>query len=176
MAGDKSESLDYSVNLSSEIHEGSSEEDIKILQRLIPENGQEIFEFYKSYNGVKLFCNKETVGVEFFKANEFVAENEGWKELCSEIDENELCNFEKYGVAFGTIPNSGNYFILYEGKVYYSNHDDMNDSPVTESFNEFLLQIATDPADFLYKMGCYTRYSDGKTDSQWIPKEFACTS
>lgn len=42
-AGDKSESLDYSVNVSSEIHEGSSEEDIKILQQLIPENGQKNF-------------------------------------------------------------------------------------------------------------------------------------
>ena len=135
-AGDKSESLDYSVNVSSEIREGSSEEDLKILQQLIPENCQEIFEFYKLCNGVKLFCDEETAGVEFFKANELVAENEGWKAWFSERDENELCNFEKNGIAFGTIPKSGNYFILYEGKVYYSDHDDMNDSPIAESFNE----------------------------------------
>lgn len=31
--------------------------------------------------------------------------------------------------------------------------------------------IVEDPAEFLWARGCYTRYSDGKSDRQWIPKE-----
>jgi hypothetical protein len=45
-------------------------------------------------------------------------------------------------------------------------------SPIAESFEEFLDSILADPADFLNHLGCYTRYSDGKTDIQWIPKEY----
>ena len=32
--------------------------------------------------------------------------------------------------------------------------------------------IVANPADFLYRRGRYTRYSDGKTDIQWIPKQY----
>jgi hypothetical protein len=32
--------------------------------------------------------------------------------------------------------------------------------------------VIKDPPGFLYQCGCFTRYSDGKTDIQWIPKEY----
>ena len=44
--------------------------------------------------------------------------------------------------------------------------------PIAGSFEEFLDSIVANPADFLYRRGCYTRYSDGKTDIQWIPKQY----
>jgi hypothetical protein len=174
-SGDNNENLDFSVNVFNEVHEGAGHEDLALLQQLILEKGEEVFEFYKQFNGVKLFCNKDIAGVELFKVTELVGENEAWKEWFSERDENELYDFEKYGIAFGTVPRSGNYFVLYEGRVYYSDHDDVNESPLAESFSDFLLQIVKNPAEFLYTMGCYTRYSDGKSDSQWIPKEFVRT-
>jgi hypothetical protein len=43
---------------------------------------------------------------------------------------------------------------------------------IARNFEEFLAMICADPADFLYQRGCYTRYSDGNTAIQWIPKEF----
>ena len=81
------------------------------------------------------------------------------------------------GIAVGEIPQSGNYFVIQPngedaGKVFYANHDGFEPESIADSFEEFLGSIINDPANFLYRMGCYTRYSDGKTDIQWIPKEY----
>jgi hypothetical protein len=36
----------------------------------------------------------------------------------------------------------------------------------------FSFRVTADPASLMSEeLGCYTRYSDGKTDIQWIPKE-----
>jgi hypothetical protein len=83
------------------------------------------------------------------------------------------------GIAFGEIPNSANYayFVIHPsgqsaGRIFYADHDSFRDAAIAESFEEFLEDILRDPADFLYRHGCYTRYSDGKTAEQWIPKEY----
>jgi hypothetical protein len=53
-------------------------------------------------------------------------------------------------------------------------HEDSGSArkPLARSFAALLDRIADDPAKFLREVGCYTRYSDGKTDTQWIPNEF----
>ena len=56
--------------------------------------------------------------------------------------------------------------------IYYCDHDDFNTEPIAESFEGFLSMIVDDPPGFMLQRGCYTRYSDGKTDTQWIPKEY----
>jgi hypothetical protein len=81
------------------------------------------------------------------------------------------------GITIGEIPNSGNYFLIHPnaeplGAVYYLQHDDFDEEPIAKTFDEFLNAIVTDPVGFLYRSGCYTRYADGKTDIQWIPKEY----
>ena len=85
----------------------------------------------------------------------------------------------KEGIAFGEIPHSANFFVVAEseraGKIYYADHDDFRESPIAGDLDELLDRIRNDPADFLYQCGCYTRYSDGKTDTKWIPKEYAST-
>jgi hypothetical protein len=56
------------------------------------------------------------------------------------------------------------------GKVFYINHDDWRDQPFAESFDEFLAHISDSPATLLSEeLGCYARYSEGQTDTQWIP-------
>jgi hypothetical protein len=81
------------------------------------------------------------------------------------------------GVPFAHVPHSGNYFVMpvsgpNAGKVFYADHDGGYESAFAQGFNDFVFRITTDPASLLSdELGCYTRYSDGKTSTQWIPKE-----
>ena len=88
-----------------------------------------------------------------------------------------MTDWQRQGIVFGEIPRSGNYFLLppsgeHGGQVFYDDHDGFHEEPIAGSFEGFLDSIIADPADFLYRLGCFARYSDGKTDIQWIPKEF----
>lgn len=172
-SGDKKEKLDLVVEIHHEINEPATENDISFLKKIISDNNDRIVNFYKEANGLKLYCNGDTSGIEIYPIDQLRELNEEWKESFSDFEEDELYDFQKNGVAFGTISQSGNYFVLLDGKVYYSDHDGGDDTILGEDFNEFLDKTVAEPADFLYEMGCYTRYSDGKTAGQWIPKEFS---
>lgn len=169
---DHSETLNLTIDIHNELNDGANETEIWKLQQLIPSDSIDVIDLYKYHNGIKLFCNKGVSGFQIYPISDLQGLNEEWKESFSYYEEDELYNFQKGGFAFGDISNSGNYFILYQNKVFYSNHDGGDDEPLSDSFNEFLSMIINNPADFLNEMGCYTRYSDGKTDNQWIPKEF----
>jgi len=169
---DDSETLTLTVDIQNELNNSASENEISILKQLIPDNNIEIIEFYKLFNGITLYCNGDTSGLQFYPINSLVNLNEEWKEGHLEFEDDELYEYQKGGVAFGDISHSGNYFVFFDGKVFYDDHDGGDDTPVGETFNEFLSKIVTNPADFLYEMGCYTRYSDGKTNGQYIPKRF----
>lgn len=166
------ESKSLMVDIYNELNLGATEKEIQLLTNMIPGNNEQIVAFYKLYNGIKLYCNGKTSGLQFYSINNLYNLNEEWKEGFSYFDAGDLYDFQKAGVAFGEISHSGNYFVLYEGAVFYADHDGGDDTPVVESFNNFLSDILTNPADFLHAMGCYTRYSDGKTKGQYIPKEF----
>jgi hypothetical protein len=58
------------------------------------------------------------------------------------------------------------------GQVFFCDHDDFKTEPVAASFEDFLEIIVSDPPGFLYQCGCFTRYSDGNSEIQWIPKEY----
>jgi hypothetical protein len=169
---DESETLNLTVDLYNELNAEATEYDIQLLKSLIKVENEEIVAFYKIHNGIKLYCNNDTSGLQFYSIADLKELNNVWKEGLSDYEDEELYDFQREGIAFGEISHSGNYFVLFEGKVYYDDHDGGDDTPVGETFNDFLSEILTNPADFLYKLGCYTRYYDSKTDEQYIPKEF----
>lgn len=82
------------------------------------------------------------------------------------------------GVAFATVISSGNYFVIpiegpSAGKVFYADHDGWYESAFASDFDGFLARLVEDPVRLLNKeLGCHTRYSDGDTDTQWIPMEY----
>jgi len=169
---DESETLSLTVDIYNELNPGATEKEISLLTELVPDNNEQIVAFYKLYNGIKLYCNGDTSGLQFYSIGNLQDLNDEWKGGHSDFEEDELYDFQKSGVAFGEISHSGNYFIFFDSKVYYDDHDGRDDTTVGESFNDFLSNILANPADFLYERGCYTRYSDGKTNGQYIPKEF----
>jgi hypothetical protein len=93
------------------------------------------------------------------------------------FEEDDMPDWFHRGVVFGEIPRSANYFVIQPsgdgaGQVFYCDHDDLRTEPIAESFEDLLRMIVKEPPGFLYQCGCFTRYSDGKTDIQWIPKEY----
>ena len=81
-------------------------------------------------------------------------------------------------VAIAAVPFSGNYFVMpveapAAGKIFYANHDGWYESAFANDFQKFLVHVTRKPVNLLNEdVGCYTRYSDGKTDEQWIPEEY----
>jgi hypothetical protein len=81
------------------------------------------------------------------------------------------------GVAIATVPDSGNYFVMpmdgpAAGKIFYADHDGWYESAFADDFNGFLA-LVTKPARLISEeLGCYTRYSDGTTKTQWVPEEY----
>ena len=42
-----------------------------------------------------------------------------------------------------------------------------------KDFEEFITRVTSNPAHLLSEeLGCYARYSDGKTSIQWIPESY----
>jgi hypothetical protein len=79
------------------------------------------------------------------------------------------------GVAFAHVPQSGNFFVIpvdgpNAGKVFYTNHEGGYEL-FAGGFDGFVQRVTTEPAALMFELGSHTRYSDGKTDVQWIPKE-----
>jgi hypothetical protein len=171
-SGDGKEELKLVVPIHHNLNAPAGGQEIDILKKIVPVDNDQLIEFYKRCNGVKLYCNSDITGIEICPIDKLDELNAEWKESFSDFEEDELYEFQKGGIAFGTISMSGNYFVVYKGSVYYSDHDGGDDTVIGEDVNEFLNKTVDEPADFLYDMGCYTRYSDGKTSGQWIPKEF----
>lgn len=174
-AGGK-ESPDYTVEIDHLLKPGASEEALQEFGSELSGDHTEVLAFYKKHDGIELYRQNEMPSIEFFELNQITEKNEEWREWFEMYEdeemEEELSEFQKYGTAFGEISCSGNYFIWHEGKVYYSSHDGEVEEPLANGFNEFINLIAEDPASLMYKLGCYTRFSDGKTNIQWIPRKY----
>jgi hypothetical protein len=118
-------------------------------------------------------------GVEFFKVSDWRRQTQEMRDsmIAMGFDLDDMPDWFHSGIVFGELPQSCNYFLIQltgddAGKVYYCDHDDFNTDPMAESFDDFLNMIVDDPPGFLYRCGCYARYSDGETDTQWIPTEY----
>jgi hypothetical protein len=145
------------------------------LRGLLGTNAAQVEELYSKHDGFQLYVQSpEHMGLFLFPINEWEPATQRFKE---ELDDwgrslDEAYDFERYGVAFGEPVFSGNLFFLFEGGVYYSDHDGGDDTPLASSFEGFLERIVNDPPKFLFDLGCYARYSDGRTDRQWIPEQY----
>lgn len=137
--------------------------------------------FVELHDGVLLYrdSKSDAAGVEFFKATEWRSRTEEMRESMTAMgfEQSQMPDWFQRGVVFGEIPHSANYLVIQPhgddaGTVFYCDHDDFKTEPYAASVEELLGMILNDPPGFLYQCGCFTRYSDGKTSTQWIPKEY----
>ncbi|HEV8293376.1 MAG TPA: hypothetical protein VGP94_15675, partial [Tepidisphaeraceae bacterium] len=151
---------------------------------------REFIEFYSRHNGVLLFAPiiprrglpAEVVasdgGIRLFPIEEW------WEKSDARIAEffangqsnPVLPRAAQHTVAIGEVPLSANLFALVvkgwrRGRIKRLDHDrsPFTSDKLARSFDELLGLICQDPAQLLYRLGCYTRYSDEIGDTQWIP-------
>ena len=179
--GDASEELAFLARVKNRLNPPATDEDIAELDALLGGQFDDAREFYKRHNGLLLYedTRSDAAGLELFPIGEWRYRSEGMREQFAEMgfEESDDPDGLLKGIAFGEICHSANYFTFqttgpHSGTIFYISHDDWQNEPIAHSFSDFLALIVRDPAEFLYDAGCYTRYSDGKSDIQWIPKEY----
>lgn len=183
--GDRQESLNLTARLAHTRNASATGDELKQLRDWLNSHADDFVALYSQHNGLTIYEDTlgDAAGITLYPVAD-------WPDQTEEM----RCQFEAMGVepgdqpagvidalAFGEIPHSANYFTVklsgpHAGKIFYADHDDFSDAPFADSFADFLARIANDPPQFLYDVGCYTRYSDGKTSTQWIPKEYANNS
>jgi len=166
--GSSDSKLERDVRVEHELGAPASKEDIAALRTKLGEGSEQFESLYSQHNGMVLYVGGDDAGIMFYQIDELEERNAEWCERFEEMDENDMWEFQKHGIAFGEIIASGNYFVSWQGKVYYWDHDGGDDEPYGNTLSEFLDRIAENPAQFLYDAGCYTRYGS----EQWIPGEY----
>jgi hypothetical protein len=182
--GDRKEKATFLARVKNHLKPPADQSALYTIDKLLGAAGTKIKQFYAKHDGVLMYEDTlwsrwsggdyKTAGIAFFPVDE-------WQEKSYEMRKGwpleDMPVWLQEGIAFGEIPHSANYFVIQPrgtnaGKVFYRDHDDFREKPIAGSFTAFLNSILADPADFLNRLGCYTLYTDGKTDIQWIPKEY----
>lgn len=179
-SGDRSEQLDFLAAVENVVGQPGS---AKVMASVTPlcSDVPGLKHFVEHHDGVLLYrdTKSDAAGIAFHGAQDWPSRTEEMRESMAAMgfEEGGMPDWFHRGLVFGEIPHSGNYFVIQlrgadAGRVYYCDHDDFRTEPLAESFEDFLALVVTTPAEFMYQCGCYTRYSDGKSDIQWIPKEY----
>jgi hypothetical protein len=162
------------VEISHLFHPSAERSALTELRRLLSVPSPDVEALYAVHDGMDLYVQGSTVGLALYPISTWRAATDSFRqdiELSGRV-EDELYPFEREGIVVGAPPHSGNVFVLYQGRMHYSDHDGGDDTPVAENFGAFLERLALDPPKLLYDLGCYARYSDGQSDRQWIPLRY----
>lgn len=187
--GDRTETPGFLARVKNSVNPPADKSALSTIDELLGAAGSTVKSFYGMHDGVLMYEDSlptrwsggefETAGVAFFPVREWHDKTTEMRDslLTMGCCEDDMPDWLRHGIVFGEIPHSSNYFVFqpsgeHAGQVFYADHDDFQADSIAGSFEEFLDRILADPADFLNRLGCYTRYSDGKTEVQWIPKEF----
>jgi hypothetical protein len=189
-AGNRAKNASFLAAVRNEVNPPADDRALSTIEKLLGSAAATVRQFYAKHDGVLLYQDTRlarrragpqfyAAGVAFFSVNDWEHNSKEMRERLVAIGWSleEMPGWLQEGIAFGEIPRSANYFVIQPsgenaGNVFYANHDAFEQDPLAGSFEEFLDSILADPANFLYRRGCYTRYSDGETDLQWIPKEY----
>jgi hypothetical protein len=187
-AGRGRESERFTVRVAHEVRPPATAADLASLGRLIPAGAEQILAFYAVHDGFILYRDTrilkmgaysiQAAGVELYRVEEMERNTTQMRKSLATLPDKQDTNGLKTSVAIGGSPHSGNYFAMtvrgpQAGKVFFVDHDDWRQEAFADSFEQFLELICTSPALLLAKtLGCTARYSDGETNSQWIPIEY----
>jgi len=143
----------------------------------------QLFELLSTYGSIRLYCDTLSEDSAFY-----VAHPDEWQELqedfsiwLDDLDDDEeedlLPDWIDNVIVIGEIPSSGSYYLLptvgaEKGKVYEFEHDGFEFIKVGEDIFSFVDKICTVTDDLIGNILSHTRYSDGKTDIQWLAQKY----
>jgi hypothetical protein len=160
----------------------ASAEAVAEIRQSLGEHAAQVVAFYQRHDGFILYRDtlSKAAGIELLPVGRWQAATEemrDWFDHLSDEPENDPDHIVT-GIAMATVPHSGNYFVMpvegpTAGKIFYADHDGWYESAFADDFNGFLVHVTHEPVHLLAEeVGCYTRYTDGKTTAQWIPEEY----
>lgn len=185
-AGNKPEAGEHIAHIDHEVTPGLDANALAELRKQVGDLSH-LLAFYERYGSVRLFrdsIEQKWTGREsaYYLAppDEWVElrdQAESWFDDLDEDDQETLPDWITEYVVVGEIPESGNYFLVPlvgedRGKVYMFDHDGYLFSECGSNFEEFVNALASVDAEHLDRMGEHTRYSDGVTSYQWMPKTY----
>jgi hypothetical protein len=155
-------------------------EHIVEIKKKFPSLGDQLASFYERHNGFILYRDllSEAAGVRLLPVHEWEVASAELLTGIEHIPDDDDPDCIKSGIPIAEVPHSGNYLVLSvngpsAGKVFYADHDGWYEAPFANDFDGFIVRVCHDPVLLLNEVfGCYTRYSDGHTDTQWIPEEY----
>ncbi len=180
-AGDRTEQLGFTASVRHILGKPATVQALVQLDSQLGDAGVVIRDLYAMHDGMTLYCDtkSDAAGFELFQIADWPMQTAEMRESMEAMgmDMDEMPGWFSSGVVVGQIPHSANYFVIgttddESGKIFYMDHDDFIEGPIAENAESLIAVLLGDPAQFLYDRGCYTRYSDGKTDRQWIPKQY----
>jgi len=125
----------------------------KELKNLYSMGGEGLVSLYKNCNGLRLCVPDEYHGIYIYPINEIPNENKEWKLWFTDLADDELWDFQKFGLAFGEMIGTGNYLVIHKGQVFYADHEGaQGDEPWADSLDQLFLKISNDPWDYLDRM------------------------
>lgn len=155
--------------------------------------------FYAASNGALLFADtlSDSAGIAIGAIEDWDELTAEWRDWLNdvEIDDPDNPEFEdddedydfvairlpswvNTAIAIAEAPHSANYFILaledeVRGNIYYFDHEVLEPELFATGFNEFLARLVyCDAPRLLMHLGAFARYSDGRTDEQWLPAAY----
>ena len=164
------------------LHSPASPEAITQIRQSLGAHATQVEAFYQHHDGFVLYrdTKSEAAGIELLSVEQWEEATDDmrdWFDHLTDDPENDPDHIVT-GISIATVPHSGNYFVMpvegpSAGKIFYADHDGWYESAFADDFSSFLTRVTREPVKLLAKdVGCYTRYSDGETDSQWIPEEY----
>lgn len=176
------ESQEFTAHIFHEVTPPLNTPQIEELKNAVGDIGQ-LFELFGSYSSVRLYCDSMSDTSAYYIAHpndwsELASEMNEWLSDLTEEEESEILeDWTENALVIGEIPSSGNYFLLatdgeQKGKIYSFEHDGFEFIEIAKDVEQFINQLCTINDELLDDIMCYSRYSDGETDTQWIPKKY----
>lgn len=180
--GSERGSLEYIAPITHEVEPPLDEEALQALQTDLGDLPEAIA-FYQRFGGLRLYCDTVGYASAFYLAppeswNELDDHFSGWLDILDEDEQAELIPdwLSEYAV-IGEVPDSGNYFLLAlagdeRGKIFEFEHDGFEFIERGENLAAFIAAICKVDDALIQEIRTHTRYSDGKTSTQWLAEEY----
>lgn len=173
----------FTARITHKTTEGLSKEYIENLEKRIGHQNQ-LFELLSHYSSVRLYCDTLSDDSAFYIAHpdEWSSLEEGFKIWIEDLSEEErdelLPQWFEEAIVIGEIPFSGNYYLYpvkgeFQGKIFEFEHDGFEFIEVGKGIFSFLDYICTVTDNLIQNIQSHTRYSDGKTDIQWLAQSYS---
>ncbi len=174
----------FTAYITHEVSPPLASKQLKELEEKIGYHDQ-LFKLLSMYGSVRLFCDSLSDNSAYY-----LAHPDEWSDLyqnfnmwLENLDENERKDFLpgwiENALVIGEIPSSGNYYLFplsgdERGKVFEFEHDGFEFIEEGKDLYRFIDKISTVNESLINNILSHTRYSDGKTDTQWLAQRYEC--